>query len=532
MATYYIDSDSGSDSNNGTGTGTAWKTLAKFLDLSSLSPGDKAILRRGRTAQYGEVPGLMGSLAAELKISGSISQPIIVEADYGDSWSDFSNSAQTYTATFGSKTLTASTTITGISVGEWIYNSTDGDNSKDFSYEVAGISGSTLTLYLPFKGSTGSGKTFKVMDAAPKIEGGGVPSSWNVLSAAFSFYVFQGVLFNCVVHGGINDYTVRFYDSSGFIFKDVVFKDVQGGDPGTPENTFPGYRALNAHRGCVKIILKKCRFFTYLRTIASSTSNGSFKGAMHDCLIDGDDNVFTEDVSIEVSGLELTTWDDWEIFETEFTGYGSYNNIKLHGGIGKSPDLRGRNIKFGSAAADINLESSSHMSDVKIEDYDNTIGDNRLFTFGSDSTIFQSDTSVVRSGGSTTSIKVNPSTELGTNWEPSRLKLLDLPIYSEVGQKTYKIYFKSSATANWTANPTASELLIEIEHWGHTSNNFRKITKSTATLNFTGSTAWQSISVTASSAQAGMAYLRAYYAKGKESSKSNLFYIDPNPVIS
>ena len=51
MTTYYIDSDSGSDSNNGTGTGTAWKTLAKFLDLSSLSPGDKAILRRGRTAQ-------------------------------------------------------------------------------------------------------------------------------------------------------------------------------------------------------------------------------------------------------------------------------------------------------------------------------------------------------------------------------------------------------------------------------------------------------------------------------------------------
>ena len=52
MATYYIDSDSGSDSNNGTGTGTAWKTIDKFIDLSTLAAGDKAILRRGRSTAY------------------------------------------------------------------------------------------------------------------------------------------------------------------------------------------------------------------------------------------------------------------------------------------------------------------------------------------------------------------------------------------------------------------------------------------------------------------------------------------------
>ena len=520
MATYYIDSDSGSDSNNGTGTGTAWKTLVKFLDLSSLSPGDKAILRRGRTAVYGT--------SSELKKSGSISDPIVVEADYGDSWSDFSNSSQTYTATFGSKTLTASTTITGISVGDWIYNSTDGDSSKDFAYEVAGVSGSTLTLYLPFKGSTGSSKTLKVMDAAPKLNmatTGPDTDQAMIFSNDASFYIFQGILLSetsaSTPYGGGNSNGVGFWFDrvSGFVLKDIVIESTT--------SSFYGKIGIYANAGCAKVIVKKTRFKTFGWGVYSNTSGGSFKGTMHDCLIDG-----TSVQSGFGAGIRLNTWDDWEVLETEITGYSTTDNIQLEGGTGKSPDLRGRNIKFGSATKDVNLSTTSHVSAVKIEDYDNTIGDNRLFTFSGDSAIFQSDTSVVRSGGSTTSIKVNPSTEIGTNWEPSQLKLLDLPIYSEAAQKTYQIYFNSSATANWTANPTASELWIEIEHWGHASNNFRKITKSTTTLNFTGSTAWQSLSVTATSAQAGMAYLRVYYAKPKETGKSNLFYVDPNPVIN
>ena len=127
---------------------------------------------------------------------------------------------------------------------------------------------------------------------------------------------------------------------------------------------------------------------------------------------------------------------------------------------------------------------------------------------------------------------MNPSENLSTNWDFSRIKFFEIPFYATTAARTYKIYFNSSATANWTANPTASELWIEIEHWGHASNNFRTITKSTGTVNFTGSTAWQSLSVTATSAQAGMAYLRAYYAKGKETGKSNLFYVDPLPEVS
>ena len=47
-----------------------------------------------------------------------------------------------------------------------------------------------------------------------------------------------------------------------------------------------------------------------------------------------------------------------------------------------------------------------------------------------------------------------------------------------------------------------------------------------------GSTNFTALSVTVAPAQAGVAYLKAYYAKTKESSKANTFFCDPIPVIT
>ncbi|MEK0324762.1 MAG: hypothetical protein QQN63_03580, partial [Nitrosopumilus sp.] len=146
--------------------------------------------------------------------------------------------------------------------------------------------------------------------------------------------------------------------------------------------------------------------------------------------------------------------------------------------------------------------------------------------------VLQSDVATVRSGGSNTSIKITPTTVFSTNWEFGRLKCFELALYATTSSKTYTVYFRPGATADWTDDPTAAELWIELEYWGHASNNFRRITKSTGVIDMNGSSAWQSLAVTVAPAQAGVVYLRCYYAKTKESAKDNKFFIDPIPVVT
>ena len=107
--------------------------------------------------------------------------------------------------------------------------------------------------------------------------------------------------------------------------------------------------------------------------------------------------------------------------------------------------------------------------------------------------------------------------------------LFEIPIYATTNSKQYDIYFRPDATANWSADPLATELWIELEAWGHASNNFRKITKSTGVVTDSGN--WESLTVTVAPAQAGVAYLRCYYCKTKEAG-SNILFVDPIPVIS
>ena len=146
--------------------------------------------------------------------------------------------------------------------------------------------------------------------------------------------------------------------------------------------------------------------------------------------------------------------------------------------------------------------------------------------------VLQSDTSTLRSGGGNTSLLITPSIQIGTS-EASRYLIFEYPIYATTTSKTYTVYFKSNATADWTASPTAAECWLELEAWGHATNNFRKITKSTGALDFTTDANYdQTLTVTVAPAQAGVAYLRLYYGKPKESAKDNKFFIDPKVVIS
>ena len=518
MTTYYIDADNGSDANNGLGpdsgavTDKPWLTLHQFTE-NARSAGDIAILRRGTTGQYDDGGDLT------FLSDGDLGNPIIIEADFfgssanglhgSDDWNggeQFADSAQTFTMVFGSKTHTASATITGISVGDWIFNTTDGDAPRLFSYEVAAVSGTTLTLHLPWKGSTGATKTLRVMPAAPV---------WGTLTDAFKidpnadhFWKLQGL-----ESTGADTFGVLEIDSSkGTEVLDCIFKP-NTGTTGIEDN------------GDTSPYLSKCRFE------AASAGSGDGYGVVSVItrVVPTIENCLFEDFARGIACGHF----NGELIEVEFLNCtDDFSFVSTSSANGNS-QVKMRNCIFG--ATPVQFVENTPGNIVLIEDFDGTLNSTRQYHGLSDAEgdiVLQSDTGTVRSGGSNISAKVLPSTNMVEGSFFSKLELFEMSFYKTTSSKTYEVYFKSNATANWTANPTAAELFIELEAWGHASNNFREITKSTGTLNFTGVTTWNSLSVTVAPAQAGVVYLRGWYMKPKESAKTNEFFIDLKPVVT
>jgi hypothetical protein len=220
--------------------------------------------------------------------------------------------------------------------------------------------------------------------------------------------------------------------------------------------------------------------------------------------------------------------------ECEFLGFAGSNAVDLSFG-GDSTETGSynyfRNCLFSSNTT---VAVPVTKAFVGFEDYDRTLNNTQTIDeFASSTSVptTQSDSTIVRSGGSIQSMKVTPNNKLSTSSEMSRLMLFEIPIYTTTASKIYTVYFRPSATGDWSADPTASELWIELEAWGHATNNFRQITKSTGTIDMNGSTDWQALTVTVAPAQAGVAYLKCWYAKTKEAG-SNIFYVDPVPIIS
>ena len=129
------------------------------------------------------------------------------------------------------------------------------------------------------------------------------------------------------------------------------------------------------------------------------------------------------------------------------------------------------------------------------------------------------------------SIAVIPTSNTQT-YLPSLL--FEYPIYTNTTSRQYDIYFMSTSTSNFTADPFATELWIVCEYWVHDTGatSTRKVKKSTGTIDFDGSTAWQSLSVTCQPSQTGILYLSGWYAKTKETNVSNYFFVDGTPVIT
>ena len=490
------------DVEDGSTMAKAWPVLTIFTE-NGRAGGDKLTVRRGRTELISE-----GGSDLLFNSNGTITNPIVIEADYDDTWSDFVDLSGTGTATltFGSKTVTFSADVSGVlAAHDWIYVS--GDAARDFAYEVASVSTVTVTLYLPYKGAqAGSGKTVYNMQDAP---------IWNIAAGNYQwafdadkFWKVQGLH----VRGTDVNSVIEMDSCYGHLLKDLIVES-----NGTSDYSF----WVSSDQTFARIYKTRCYNYGY----AFRASQGMYSIGVYDSLFDTGKGV-------------IYIWDNVigpKFIDCEFSNHSiaDFDVTTDTYAVGKY--IYFRNCLFGSA---VELEHfNAPFLEFYSEDHDQVVGDNRQltgFSVAEGTPSIQSETGTVRGGGGSTSIKVTPSDKLAASWELSKIKLFEYPVYAVKDvEKTYTVYFKSSGTGNWTADPLATELWIEAEYWGHATNNHRKITKSTGVCDFNGDdTNWLTLTVTVQPAQTGVLYLRGYYCKTKEDGKSNIFYVDTKPVIS
>src|SRR3990167_7156651 len=231
-AVYYVDFTRDIVNGNGLATTTPFGNLDAFTEVAR-NAGDIAFVRRG-VASTTNVSDL------NFTSDGTIANPIIISADNDNLWNDASTTAQTYTVAVATSTFTASATITNVTAGDWFYVTGDCTqtynslvlNQCEYFYEVASISGTQLTLYLPYKGDqTGAGLSLVNLGKNPQ---------WNVASGDFQ-WLFSGDYYwevrNMDIRGTDNVGTLRVTSSNFVNVKDSIINANGVGDRGVQIGT-------------------------------------------------------------------------------------------------------------------------------------------------------------------------------------------------------------------------------------------------------------------------------------------------------
>lgn len=484
MATYYIDFTNGLDTNAGTSTGAAWQTINKYTNATR-SLGDICIVRRGMTHP---------TIAADINFvsDGNINNYITLKGDNGQAWTADESQLGTGTntnVTFGSTTVTVSgEDVTGtIAAGDGFKLA--GDVRV---YEVKTVSFSTdttITLYLPYREITQTGVTSYRVPSLPLVDFAG---SYQVRFLTDHHWKLKDLDFRASTDASG---MVTASSSIGIILDGLVLRDciasnvealVTGRDIGIFRTRFSG----NTNTGCI------------------NASLGTFLN-IKDCLFDG-------------NSWGIRTFANGYIENTTFSNNTSGDIEPGSGGI-----LICRNVSLLSTTTIANYTGViQEYFKAFFEDYGGVKGDNRRF-YTIDETqgvaTIQSETTTVRSGGGTTSIKCTPSTEISTDNINSRVLLNEWIIDADTTSKTYTVYFNLPA-ADFTAAPLATELYLEVEYLENASAVERIVETSTGTVLADGN--WNTITITAQPNATGLLYLRAYYAKTKESGKTNINYTD------
>lgn len=520
---YYIDFNCGATATcgNGLATTTSFSGIDAFAEVAR-SAGDIAFVRRGVASTTG-----ISDIAPTSE--GVRNNPIIITADYDNLWNDFATSSQTYTVAAASTTMTASGSITGIAAGDWIYVAGDcGEtynstvlNKCEFAYEVSAVSGTNLTLFLPYKGNqSGSGLDLRVMPDAPQWNTTTGDFQW-LLSTPDQFWYLKGLDLrgtdsNCVISLGSNGV------ATDFVAYDMVLQS---------DNT-----TSCSHLGGGETVS-----YTKTRTLGGSVAgSGAFVQmwgiVIKDFLVNCNGS---SGVAFRFGGATPPSGRGF-ISEGSISGCAEafiFNSQATHGGVA----LYVSNLRFGTFS--VQYSGAANQLPIYFEDKYGIVGMNSYtnsFIDSNTTATTTAATSTLRSGGGPTAWEVNPpsgnaSTGISTNYFPyTYIPIFELPIYTDTTSRTYEIYFKTAtSTAQWTTNPTTEELWIECEYWANSAgNNIKKVKKTTSTVDFSGSSSWQSLAVSCQPTQSGVLKLRGFYAKPRESGKTNSFLFDPTPVIT
>jgi len=168
--------------------------------------------------------------------------------------------------------------------------------------------------------------------------------------------------------------------------------------------------------------------------------------------------------------------------------------------------------------------SLSPDSFLRSEDHGQTKGAHR--TYYNNGTI-EKDTSVVRSGGASSSAKMSPNSSCGLYYPLTIADDFcsgDFKLWLPAEEKTVTIYMR---TFGYTSLPISDELYIEASYLDEATGGHRATVQSTQTVS--ANDIWTPFSVTFTPAQEGWVYIAVYLKKYESNSG---VYVDIKPVVS
>lgn len=516
-AVFYVDFGlCSTGTHNGTASSTAFCSINEFANVARTA-GDIAFVRRGGASTTNIV-------STSFTTDGNQNNPITISADYDNIWPDSATSSVTWTPSFGSTFIASSASSTEFTTpNRWIY--IQGDCNENYlttvispcvyAYEVSSTSPNGIDIFLPYKGNqTGAGNNMRVMLPAPVI--GITTTNTQVMTqSSDDYWVVKGL----DLRGTATACQIT-PNGRGEVFMDMILQGNGTSDCGMSGNS-------------ANIMVKKTRVFGSINGF-NVLSGGLFEDILVDCNSVGSSFAFG---AITTQG----------IYHVKDAVMKNCTN-QMQGSATIDSDWYFSNMKRNNVFTALSGAAVTHMyyqDDQGVPGF-SAQSSNQIGSLTTATTSI-SDVANLRAGGGPKNLQVIPpatGTNTGLsaqNFPWSYMKLFEYPMYANTSSKTYTMYFMSTSTTGWVINPITStlagsstpELYIECEYFGASSGAARMLKRSStaSAVNFTGSTAWQTVAVTCQPAQTGILYLRGWYAKPKETT-NNWFLMDLTPVVT
>jgi len=283
----------------------------------------------------------------------------------------------------------------------------------------------------------------------------------------------------------------------GAVFDDCVFRDASSSGI---------YFALSVG----EVLIQDCSFFS--NTISNIYAYSSRFKCIR-CTFDG--GAATTDYGIRFRAASVT-----ELLDCSFGSSTAHDVADLYAERGPSR-VCARNCSF---AGSFSFGTYGSGSIIRSEDHNQTKGAHRTHYYNG---TIEKDTSVVRSGGASSSAKMTPNSHCGLYYPLTIADDFcsgDFKLWLPADEKTVTIYMR---TFGYTSIPLADELYIEASYLDEATGGHRATVQSTQSVS--ANDTWTAFSVTFTPSQEGWVYVTVYLKKYEASSG---VYVDIKPVVS